>query len=61
MRPPIDGIVGQEVASPSPPICMTMQLSPMMVTERFWSHWVMVVPAARPPKLISRRSRAPLM
>src|ERR1039458_19633 len=58
--PMAPGIAGQEV---SPPLMgMTMQRSPLMVIMRFWSHWVMVTALPpRPPKLMSRRSRAPLM
>src|SRR5208283_1374876 len=57
--PLVFGVAGQE-ASP-PPIGIIMHRLPLMVIMRFWSHCVMVTALPRPPKSISRRSRAPLM
>ena len=53
------GVAGHEDSLP--PNCMTEHWLPMTLIMRFWSHCMMVTEPPWPPKLISVRSRGPLM
>src|SRR5580693_5483196 len=55
----ISGIAGQEASLP--PNAVTVQRSPITLTILFWSHCRMETDPPRPPKLISVRSRDPLI